>query len=165
MNGLGRRADHEWIVRAMISLPVPVSPISSTGIEVAATRATCATSARDAALRVTSTSLSGGAGSGAWSSVSLRSSRAIAPGSPSGIASYAPRETASTAAASLMRARLTHSHGAPPARARDAARIVARDDDRCRGCGRSANVNVRRIEHPLQGAVRTLAYPANGHDV
>ena len=40
----------------MTSLPVPVSPVSSTGIDVGATRATCATTRRETALRVTSTS-------------------------------------------------------------------------------------------------------------
>jgi hypothetical protein len=71
----------------MISLPVPVSPRSSTGIDVAATRATCATSVRETALRVTSTSFSGGVGSGDWSSVNRRSRRATAPGSRSAMAS------------------------------------------------------------------------------
>ena len=47
-NGAARRGDQAWISRAMTSLPVPVSPVSSTDIDVGATRATCATTRRGA---------------------------------------------------------------------------------------------------------------------
>jgi hypothetical protein len=164
MNGLGRRADHEWIVRAMISLPVPVSPTSSTGIESPprappARQARATRAARDEHVAL------GGAGCGAWSSVSLRSSRAIAPGSPSANRVVCAARDRFDGGGIADGARLTHSHGAPPAGARGMRREswLATTTAR-RGCGRSANVNVRRIEHPLQGAVRTRP-SSQCHDV
>src|SRR6185436_12231414 len=53
---LARRGDHSCSSRAITSLPVPVSPVSSTGIDVGATRATCATMRREASLLVTTCS-------------------------------------------------------------------------------------------------------------
>ena len=43
-NGRVARADAPWITRATISLPVPVSPVSSTVIDMPATRRALATS-------------------------------------------------------------------------------------------------------------------------
>jgi hypothetical protein len=65
-----RRDDQAWIRRAVTSLPVPVSPVSSTAIDVCATRAAWRTMAVDAALWWTIWSAAGSGGSGVSSSSS-----------------------------------------------------------------------------------------------
>ena len=54
-NGLCRRADEEWIRFAIISLPVPVSPVTRTLLSLSAMTRTKSNTARMRALRPTTT--------------------------------------------------------------------------------------------------------------
>src|SRR5262245_48633876 len=99
--GLPCRGDQAWIRRARTSLPVPVSPVSRTGIDVGATCAAFAITRRDDSLTVTSVSALGTAVAGAINSWTRAARRAGAFPACASMTSYAPRSTASTRQESL----------------------------------------------------------------
>ena len=74
----GRRADHSCSRRAATSFPVPVSPVSNTGIDVRAAWAISRSTARAAALSATKRSVAGISGSDVASSRSRSASVARA---------------------------------------------------------------------------------------
>jgi hypothetical protein len=77
----------------------PVSPVSSTGIEVRAARASWASTARVAALRPTIAGCAAGAAEPPASSRTRTASARGSPGSDSARLSWAPRRAAATASA------------------------------------------------------------------
>mgnify|MGYP003694229881 CR=1 FL=1 len=114
-------------------------------------RQTCATSARDAALRVTSTSLSGGAGCGAWSSVSLRAvAQSRGFGERNGVVGAARDRF--DGGASLIGARRHPDPRPARRRARDAGEGRGSRRRPPRRRHRSDQSAGPRIEHPFQGA-------------
>jgi hypothetical protein len=80
-----RRFDQRWISRAVSSLPVPVSPVSSTGTTVRAACATFWSTALAAALSAISPGVSGAGGAGTASSARRRARRSAAPASVAAI--------------------------------------------------------------------------------
>ena len=78
-----RRADQLWMRRAASSLPVPVSPVISTGMEVRAAWASCERMPLAASLSTTKGGFSAGSGISTDSSRRRDRSRAEAPSAAS----------------------------------------------------------------------------------
>lgn len=172
MNRRARRADHSCSRRAATSLPVPVSPVSSTGIDVRAACATSRSTARAESLAATDRSVAGTGGSTVASSAMRWTSRAIAPGSRASMTSYAPRATAAPASSDATVPDANQIHRKPVRRTVGLARPRPRCDDLGHGVrfslGRDADataaqlldeLGVRRAPRPQHGRHRPDSNP------